>query len=642
MIVPSIVSDRIYIPFSKNIVDAIHYVQSKFVYSNPDYAVLKRLGKWIGSTPQTISTWRIDEHPEFGQCVSIPRGGIKKVVKAFEEMKIEIGFDDRRLSLDPVANYSNDVILRPDQERLAKAMFTRETCLIRSPTGSGKCLHPDTPVMMYDRSVRRAIEVNVGDLLMGPTLKPRQVTKTTEGVGPLYKIVPHEGDPWICNKDHILTLSDVRSISPSFENISVRKFLTMPKKEQDHYAMLKVNVDNNQLYNWIGKAKRILFDIEPAGNGLYYGWTLANTHLFLLGDGTVAHNTEVGLKVAEWILRTAGPVLVIVWESGLMEQWIERTSTRFGVMKSDVGKIGGSGRKRFAPITIGMQQTLKNNVEKYTGEFGGIICDECQRFAAKTFQETIDRFPARYRIGISASETRKDKKEFLIYDAFGKVVDEIDKESLILQEKIMDVTIRIVPTEFDYCIAYGKEEINWVDLGAEERTFHYNSMLTAMTVNAERNNLIWHYLQAVAKSDQFLLVVSRRRDHAKYFDDRFRANGFASGLILGGASNKAEFSNTIANLRERRLKISVGTIQKSGVGHDVPMWNRGFIVTPLGTNKQLFEQVVGRLRRTCPGKKDAVCYYFWDRLMFPNDIKNISKNYPSSTYVLVENEWVPA
>jgi len=644
MKVPAIISDKIYVPFSHSIIDALHYVQTKFVYPNPDYANLKRLGKWLGSTPPTVNTWQIADHKEFGECLAFPRGGIKKIVKAFDEMGVDLAFVDRRLSLPPVTNYENSVMLRPDQMRLARVMYSKETCLIRSPTGSGKCLHPDTPVMMHDKSIRRAAEVNPGDALMGPNLTPKYVKSTTVGDGPLYKIIPHDGDPWICNKDHILTVTDIRAVPPVVENISLRYFLSLPKKDQQHYVMLRVDVENNQLYRWYLSARKIMFDVEYVGTGPYYGWTLGG-HLkqrdkvFLLGDGTVTHNTEVGLKVAEWILNTAGPVLVIVWETGLMDQWIERAALRFGVSKTNIGRIGGS-TKRLAPITIGMQQTLRTNVDNYTNEFGGVICDEVQRFAASTFQYTINKFPAKYRIGISASETRKDKKEYLIYDAFGKVMDEIDKETLILQERIMDVTIRIIPTDFDFRIKYGDEEIPWVDVSTEEKTANYNAMLDALSKNEERNNLLWHYMSNVAKSGQCLLVVSRRREHAKYIDARFVANGFASGLLLGGPSDRAEFRRTIEYLKDGRLKISVGTIQKSGVGHDIPMWNRGFIVTPLGTNKQLFEQMIGRLRRIHPGKKDAVCYYFWDRLMFPNDAKSIAKNYPKSTYMLVDDSWV--
>ena len=666
MHVPAIVSDRIYIPFSKSIIDVIHYTQQKFTYTNPDYINLKRLNKWTGSTSPTVATWEISEHPKFGECISFPRGGIERLIKAFNEFKSPLVFSDQRLSLRPVSGWENDVVLRPDQERLACTMFNQETCLIRSPTGSGKCLHPDTPVMMYDHTVRLAGDVAVGDLLLGPNLNPRLVENTAWGTGPLYRVIPHDGDPWICNKDHILVLTDVRSIIPKPIISSVREYLTLSAAEKEHIALLRVDPSRSRLLEpdqdnritrhlvrWYETARRILFTVEYVGIGDYYGWSLKSTrqktldpskvgwtHMFLLADGTVTHNTEVGLKVAEWILRKAGPVLIIVWETGLMDQWVERAAKRFGVTPQMIGRVGGTTAKRLAPITIGMQQTIYKNIDKYAFEFGGVIADEVQKFAASTFNNTINQFPARYRIGISASETRKDKKEYLIYDAFGPVMDEIDRESLILQEKIMDVTIRIVPTSFDFYVKYDDTDIPWADLDSELKTDNYNSMLLALTLDEDRNDLVCSFILAAAMANQCIIAVSRRREHAKYIDSRIRAAGFASGMMLGGAKDKAEFAATIDHVKAGRLNICVGTLQKSGVGHDVGMWNRGFITTPLGSNKELFEQMIGRLRRMHPGKKDAACYYFWDKLMFPHDANRIAKNYPDSTYIFTDNEWV--
>jgi Tfp pilus assembly pilus retraction ATPase PilT len=78
--------------------------------------------------------------------------------------------------------------------------------LVTGPTGSGKCLGPGTEVLMFDGNVKKVEEIKVGDLLMGPDSKPKAVLKTTAGVGPLYKINPIKGKPWVCNDEHILTL----------------------------------------------------------------------------------------------------------------------------------------------------------------------------------------------------------------------------------------------------------------------------------------------------------------------------------------------------------------------------------------------------------------------------------------------------
>ena len=83
--------------------------------------------------------------------------------------------------------------------------------LIRARAGSGKCLGYDTDVLMYDGTIKKVQDIKVGDLLMGDDSKPRKVLSTNVGYGRLKKIVPKKGNPWICNDEHILTLSKYRS-----------------------------------------------------------------------------------------------------------------------------------------------------------------------------------------------------------------------------------------------------------------------------------------------------------------------------------------------------------------------------------------------------------------------------------------------
>jgi DNA repair protein RadD len=78
--------------------------------------------------------------------------------------------------------------------------------LIVAPTGSGKCLGYDTPVLMYDGTVKPVQLVRRGDLLMGPDSKPRHVLSTTSGVGPLYRVTPSKGESYVVNDAHILSL----------------------------------------------------------------------------------------------------------------------------------------------------------------------------------------------------------------------------------------------------------------------------------------------------------------------------------------------------------------------------------------------------------------------------------------------------
>jgi len=74
------------------------------------------------------------------------------------------------------------------------------------PTGTGKCLAPETEVLCYDGNIVAAQDVKTGMTLMGPNSQPRKVLSTTTGISPMYRINPSHGDAWDCNDVHILTL----------------------------------------------------------------------------------------------------------------------------------------------------------------------------------------------------------------------------------------------------------------------------------------------------------------------------------------------------------------------------------------------------------------------------------------------------
>ena len=108
------------------------------------------------------------------------------------------------------------LVPREHQERTIgeaqKILRAAKSLLIASPTGSGKCHPAGTAILMYDGSTRTVEDVRAGDRLMGPDSRPRNVSSTSQGYGPIMEIIPTRGEPWRCNDEHILTL--VRTSEP--------------------------------------------------------------------------------------------------------------------------------------------------------------------------------------------------------------------------------------------------------------------------------------------------------------------------------------------------------------------------------------------------------------------------------------------
>lgn len=81
-----------------------------------------------------------------------------------------------------------------------------KSTMVEMATGTGKCLGKNTPVMMFDGTVKLVQDIRIGDVLMGPDSMSREVLSTVSGVDDLYKITPIKGDHYVVNGPHLLSI----------------------------------------------------------------------------------------------------------------------------------------------------------------------------------------------------------------------------------------------------------------------------------------------------------------------------------------------------------------------------------------------------------------------------------------------------
>lgn len=341
--------------------------------------------------------------------------------------------------------------------------------------------------------------------------------------------------------------------------------------------------------------------------------------------GIIRAPTGSGKSIAglAFIQQAAERAFIIVQDGNLLKQWRRVAARCLDMTEGEIGIVGAGKWKPGERLTIALQQTLYKNKDELTAmltaePFGCVLVDEVQGLAARTFVEVADRFNCKYRIGVSADETRKDKKEFLIYDVMGRVIYEIGRDTLEEERVVHPVTVRVIPTDF---------RADWyANAPAEERDF--NRLLDEMIVDEERNAIILDTVEEVVNAEETpALLFSRRREHVHDLADRELsvARGIPCGLLMGGTgADQERFQGDLAALLAGRLKVAAGTFNAIGVGHDLPAIRAGIIATPISSgNRQFFGQVRGRVCRSSPGKDDAFMYYVWDRHVFPNQIKRL-------------------
>lgn len=142
------------------------------------------------------------------------------------------------------------------------------------------CLGYNTPVMLYDGSIKKVQDVVVGDILINEKGDPVNVLELIRGRETMFLVEQVSGrnrTSYRVNRNHILTLWNVQE--QRLEDVYVYNYL----KNKDAYLGLKI-VDEEKVY----------YDIEVTKDRIddYYGFVLDGNKRFRLGDGTITHNTE--------------------------------------------------------------------------------------------------------------------------------------------------------------------------------------------------------------------------------------------------------------------------------------------------------------------------------------------------------------
>ena len=265
-------------------------------------------------------------------------------------------------------------------------------------------------------------------------------------------------------------------------------------------------------------------------------------------------------------------------------------------------------------MTIAMQQTLAARsewVEEHKRDFGIVIADETQRCAAPCVFAAVDPWWSKYRIGVSADSSRKDRLEFLIHDsAFGG-----GGPSPWTMPYCGELRARRLEAEAargaDFAVP-GRAAFQVRRRGNYQPQDHHH-LMTELADDAERTQLAVDIARDEAALGERVLVWAARREHCHAIDSASTAcRPRRATPMLGGAEYKDRFHDTRLGILGGSLRAGVGTVEAIGTGIDIPNVSRGVVVRPMHSNRQLLNQVRGRLCR--PGSDDARLYYLWDRL----------------------------
>lgn len=204
---------------------------------------------------------------EYNHAYLLYQHEVETYVAKYINSKIEKTVDKMLTNPDGVKNallvdvpgfesaiFSNNLLV--DEQKLAiQGALIHDICIITGGAGCGKCLEPNTPILMYDGTIQIVSKIQTGNLLMGDDSTSRKVLGTCIGIGDMYKIIPEKGRSFGCNAPHILTLKGKNAIVVS-ENDIYSVFYTI--KGVDKFKNFK---NRTEASIWAKSLKPDIFDI---------------------------------------------------------------------------------------------------------------------------------------------------------------------------------------------------------------------------------------------------------------------------------------------------------------------------------------------------------------------------------------------
>lgn len=143
--------------------------------------------------------------------------------------------------------------------------------LIKLSCGGGKCLGFNTPIMMADGTIKMVQDIIVGDKLMGDDSKSRNVLSLARGREQMYRVIQENGEPYIVNSSHILSLYNPKK--NEIVDINVQDYLKLNDVyiSPDEISMGDANINKYKIKGGLyGFRTNVRFNLKPIPFEAYY------------------------------------------------------------------------------------------------------------------------------------------------------------------------------------------------------------------------------------------------------------------------------------------------------------------------------------------------------------------------------------
>ncbi len=276
------------------------------------------------------------------------------------------------------------------------------------------------------------------------------------------------------------------------------------------------------------------------------------------------------------------PALIITHRKQIYNQWLDRIEDFLKIPKREIGQYVSAKKTVKSPVTVAMIQTLAkaSNLKDVASQFGLVLVDECHHMPAKTFRDVITQFSPKYLYGLTATPTRKNNDEKLIFVYLGDVLHTVPKD-YNQQISTTSPKLKLVIQETNLSVPF--------NIGVAQ----FPVLSKILTFDSQRNKMIVEDILTEAKLGKKCLVLTERKEHAEalslYLKKEFEVITLTGTLLPRKRREKEK------QVSDGHFQILIATGQLLGEGTSLKNIDCLFLVYPFSYEGKLI-QYIGRIQ----------------------------------------------
>ena len=335
--------------------------------------------------------------------------------------------------------------------------------------------------------------------------------------------------------------------------------------------------------------------------------------LVIYNNGILHATTAFGKTVASigLIAKRKVNTLILVHTKALLDQWKQRLQEFLEIDYKEEDEPKKHGRKKaFSPfgtldstgnslhgwIDIALIQSCLEDsnagVKPFVRNYGMIIIDECHHVPATNFEIILRYINSRYVYGLTATPTRKDGHQPIIYMQCGPIRYVADARQQIASQNFA----RILTPRFTTFRQLNDDNDN------------FNVLCDRLVDDEQRNDLIVTDAVAAVLQGRTPIILSSRTKHVQILHKLLKEKSpdITIVALIGSekAKEKREKMELLAKHPTTSSLIIVAIDKYVGEGFDYPRLDTLLLTIPF-SNKARVAQYAGRLHRNYKGKTEV-------------------------------------